>query len=119
MSDKFEYPSPVWLREAIHEIHTEMDEIRKHANDNCRKILTPASPFGLDVKHWYDMIHAYSALMKIVKSPNKNWNVGLAYRFAKRKGVVSPKSLSLSEIKDGLRFCRIKQEEARKRSAQS
>ena len=51
MSDKFEYPPPVWLRKAINGIHTEMDEIRKHANDNCRKILTPASPFGLEVKH--------------------------------------------------------------------
>ena len=29
MSDTFEYPTPVWLREAINEIHTEMDEIRK------------------------------------------------------------------------------------------
>ena len=70
MSDKFGYPAPEWLKYAINAIHKEeMNEIRKYANDKCRKILTPASPFGLDIQHWYGIIHAYSALMKIVKNP--------------------------------------------------
>ena len=32
---------------------------------------------------------------------------------------MSPNTLSVCEIKDGLRFCKIKQEEARKRAVQS
>ena len=71
MSEKFGCPAPEWLNNAINEIHKEMDEIRKHANDKCRNLLTPASPFSQDNQHWYDIIHAYSALIKIVKNPER------------------------------------------------
>ena len=53
-------------------LHEEMDNIRKHASNKCRKILTPESEFSLDIQLWYDRIHAYKALLKMMDGPEKN-----------------------------------------------
>ena len=53
---------PEKLRAQIGCLHEEMDNIRKHASNNCRKILTPESEFSLEIQWWYDRIHAYKAL---------------------------------------------------------
>ena len=91
-----------------------MDKIRLHAEHNCRKIYTPESPFSPEIQAWYDRIHAYLALIKLLEN-SKNRNPENTFRFARRKGIDNPKSLSLKEIKEGLRFCRLRQIKARKK----
>ena len=119
MADKFGYPAPDWSRDAIVGIHIEIDEIRNNANDKCRKSLTPASPFGQDVQHWYDKIHVYLALMKIFKYLDKIIKYWTHLHIRQKKGIKIPKLLTVVEIIDGLKICRIRQTDARKRATQS
>ena len=63
---------PERLRDQIECLHEEMDNIRKHTSNKCRKILTPESEFSLEIQWWYDRIHAYKALLRMMTEPGKN-----------------------------------------------
>ena len=108
-------PVPGWLKKMTLAIHEEMDEIRLHDEHNCRKIYTPESPFSSEFQAWYDRIHAYLALIKLLED-STNRNADNTFRFARRKGIENPKSLSLRDIKQGLQFCRMRQIEARRKA---
>ena len=97
-------------------IHDEMDKIRLHAEHNCRKIYTPESPFSPEIQAWYDRIHAYLALIKLLEN-STNRNLENTFRFARRKGIDNLESLLLKEIKAGLQFCRLCQMEERKKGS--
>ena len=89
----------------IRVIHVDMDKIRLHAEHNCRKIYTPESPFSLEIQAWYDRIHAYLALIKLLENSDGRNNDNTC-RFSRRKGIENPKSMTMQEIKEGLRYCR-------------
>ena len=113
--DKTGAPVPGWLKKMIRVLHVDMDNIRLHAEHNCRKIYTPESPFSPEIQAWYDRIHAYLALIKLFENSDGR-NRDNTYRFAKRKGIENPKCLTMQEIKEGLRHCRMRQMEARRRA---
>ena len=70
---------PEQLKLQIEWLHDEMDNIRKHASNKCRKILTPESEFSLEI-HWgFSRIHAYKALLKMTSTPHKNYIQQIKY----------------------------------------
>ena len=93
-----------------------MDEIRIHAENKCRKTMTPVSGFSPHIQHWYDSIHAYLALLRRKESDRKHSNPSSKYRFAKNCNIEDPKKLTKEELRDALRYCKIRQEEVRKTS---
>ena len=111
------YPGPPWLEKKIVKLHVEMDELRMRASEKCRKILTPVAPCGPVIRHWDKMIHLYKALLKILTDPERHWNHLNTYRVANKKGIENPLLLSVDEVLDGLRYCRIQMDKARKSAA--
>ena len=100
------FPSPKWLQVMILKLHKQMDEIRIHAEKKCRKILKPDLPFSGPIQHWYDKIHAYQNLIKRLEGTTKN-NSNIV-RHAWRHGIDNPKSLTMDQLKDGLRLAQIR-----------
>ncbi len=100
------YLAPNWLRAMIIKLYKQTTEIRQHVEKKCQKILQPDSNFSPTVQMWYDRIHAYLQLIRLKEG--KVHNVGNIMHFAKRKHIENPKALLLEELKDGLRFARIR-----------
>ena len=109
-------PGPKWLESMIIKLYKQMDEIRVHAESKCRKIMTPVSDFSPQIQHWYDSIHAYLALLRLKESDKKYSNPSNTYRFAKNCNIENPKKLTKEELRDSLRYCKIRQAEGRKAS---
>ena len=63
---------------------------------------------------WYDRMHAYLQLIRLKEGKAKN--VGNLIHFAVRTNIQSPKKLTMEELKDGLRYCRIRKAELRKQA---
>ena len=114
-ASKLGTPTPKWLKKKIRLVHNDFDRIRLHAERNCRKIYTPESPYSRPIQVWYDRIHAYIALFKVLENPS-NRNVGNTFRFAKRQGIENPESMTLAEIEEGMTYCKIMQREAREKA---
>ena len=92
-----------------------MDGLRLHAEKNCRKILTPAAPCGPEVQYWYNRIHALKLMKRMLLKPQGKYNSSNNFRFASHL-MENPKSYNLMQIRDGIRYCKIKQKEARNRA---
>ena len=87
-----------------------------HAENKCRKIMTPVSDFSPQIQHWYDSIHVYLALLHLKESDKKYSNSSNTYRFAKNCNIQNPKELTKEELRDSLRYCKIRRAEVRKSS---
>ncbi len=57
------------------------------------------------IQMWYDRIHAYLQLIRLKEGKAKN--SGNILRFATRTNIQTPDKLTMEELKDGLRYCRI------------
>ncbi len=88
-----------------------MTEIRVHAEKKCRTILRVDSDYSPTVQLWYDRIHAY--LQLICMKEGKTKNNGNIIRFTVHTNIQDPVNLTMEELKDGLRYCRIQKEELR------
>ena len=99
------FPAPNFLRAMIIKLYRQMTEIRIHAEKKCGKILRPDSDYSPTVQMWYNRIHAYLQLIRLKEGKAKN--VGNVIRFAVRTNIQSPEKLTMEELKDGLRYCRI------------
>jgi hypothetical protein len=88
-----------------------MTEIRIHAEKKCRKILRPDSDYSPTVQMWYDRMHAYLQMIRLKEGKAKN--VGNIIRFAARTSIQTPDKLTMEELKDGLRYFRIRKAELR------
>jgi hypothetical protein len=86
-----------------------MTEIRVHAEKKCRKILRPDSDYSPTIQMWYDRIHAYLQLIRMKEGKTKN--TGNIIRFAMRTNIQDPTTLTMEELKDGLRYCQIRKRE--------
>ena len=109
-------PTPPWLRSTMIKLYKQMDDVRVHAERNCRKFKTPAAEFSPQVKHCYDRIHAYADLLKLKEGTNIHMNKANVRRRARRSEIENPASLSIKEIQDGLRYCRIRAKDLRKQA---
>ncbi len=89
----------------IIKLYRQMTEIRVHAEKKGQKILQPNSDYSPTVQMWYDRIHAY--LQLILLKDGKAKNVGNVICFAVRTNIQTPTKLTMEELKDGLRYCRI------------
>jgi hypothetical protein len=99
------HPTPNFLRAMIIKLYSQMTEIRVHAEKKCRKILRPDCDYSQTIQMWYDRIHAYLQLIRLKEGKAKN--SGNIIRFAKRTNIQLPEVLTMEELKDGLRYCRI------------
>ena len=106
-------PCPDWLKKMITTLYTQMDEIRKHAERNCRKILRPELCFSPPVQHWYDKVHAFKRLIRLREGTGSYIDGSRAVRFAKRKGIKDPKSMTLEQLKDGLQAAQLRKKQLR------
>ena len=93
-----------------------MDEIRVHAEKKCRKFKTPAAEFSPTIQHWYDRIHAYMDLLKLKQGTQKYMNKGNVRRNARRRNIKNPANLTVEEIQDALRYCRIRASDLRRQA---
>ncbi len=91
-----------------------MTELRVHAEKKCRKILHPDSNYSPTFQMWYNRIHAY--LQLILMKEGKTKNVGNIIRFAICTNIEDPGKLTMEELKDGLRYCRIQKAELQKQA---
>jgi hypothetical protein len=99
------FPTPNFLQAMIINLYRQMTEIRVHAEKKCQKILRPDSDYSPTVQMWYDRIHAYLQLIRWKEGKAKN--VGNIFCFATRTNIQTPDKLTMEELKDGLRYCRI------------
>ena len=109
-------PTPLWLRSMMIKLYQQMDEIRVHAEKKCRKFLTSAAEYSPALQHWYDRIHAYMDLLKLKQGTHKYMNKGNVRRNAKRRYIKHPACLTVEEIQDALRYCRIRANDLRKQA---
>ena len=107
-------PTPPWLRSMMIKLYQQMDEIRVHAEKKCRKFLTPAAEYSPVIQHCHNRIHTYMDLLKLKQGTHKYMNKGNVRRNAKRRDIKNPASLTVEEIQDALRYCRIKASDLRK-----
>jgi hypothetical protein len=107
-------PTPNFLRAMIIKLYRQMTEIRVHAEKKCRKILRPDCDYSPTIQMWYDRIHAYLQLIRLKEGKAKN--SGNILRFATRTNIQTPDKLTMEELKDGLRYCRIRKAELRKQA---
>ena len=70
--------------------------------------MTPAAEFSPVIQHWYGRVHAYMDLLKLKQGVKKFMNKGNARRKAKRSAISNPADLSEEDIRDALRYCRIR-----------
>ena len=108
------FPTPNFLRAMIIKLYKQMTEIRVHAEKKCRKIKRPECDYSPTIQMWYDRVHAYLQLIRLKEG--KAHNTGNILRFAKRTNIQSPDKLTLEELKDGLRYCKIRKAELRKQA---
>jgi hypothetical protein len=99
------FPSPNFLRAMIIKLYQQMTEIRVHAEKKCRKILQSDSNYSPMIQMWYDRIYAYLQLIRTKEGKTKN--NGNVICFTARTHIQDPNNLTMEELKDGLRFCRI------------
>jgi hypothetical protein len=114
MTQYCKYPAPRWLRAMIIKLYKQMTEIRIHAEKKCRKILCPECNYSPTIQMWYDRIHAYLQLIRM--KDDKTRNTGNILRFARKQYIENPEELSLEELKDSLRFARIRKADLRKQA---
>ena len=116
-AQQYSYPPPDPFRLKCDAIHTQIAEIRLHAESTCRKILKPSLEFSPTVQFWYDRAHAYILLIKIKSGEARKYtDVSRAMRFAACKKITDPRSLTLEQCQDGLTACRLRQKELRRTS---
>ncbi len=108
------FPSPNFLQAMIIKLYRQMTEIRVHTEKKCRKILRPDSNYSPTIQMWYDRIHAYLQLIHMKEGKTKN--TGNIIRFAMRTNIQDPTTLTMEELKDGLRYCRIRKGELRQQA---
>ena len=71
---------------------------------------------GPQIQHWYDSIHAYLALLRLKEYDKKYSNPSNTYRFARNCNIENPRKLTEKELRDSLRYCKIRRAEVRKSS---
>ena len=82
LSDDYKGEPPAWAKTKISRLHKEIDDLRLHAERKCRKIMTPAAPFGPEVKYWYNRIHALKSMKRMLLNPDAKFNRSHNYLFA-------------------------------------
>ena len=100
----------------IIKLYKHMDEIRVHAEKKFRKFKIPTAEFSPQAQHWYDRIYACMDLLKLKEGTKKFMNKGNVTRRVKRSKIENPAGLSVKEIKEGLRYCRIRANNHRKQA---
>ena len=106
-------PTPPWLKNMMLTLYRQMDEVRIHAEKKCRNFMTPAAEFSPAIQHWYNRIHAYMDLLKLKQGVKKYMNKGNVRRKAKRSAISNSADLSEEEIRDALRYCRLRASDLR------
>ena len=71
----------------IIKLYKQMDEIRVHAESNCRKIMTLVSDFSPQIQHWYDSINACLAMLRLKEYDKKYSNPSNTYHFARNYNI--------------------------------
>ena len=105
---------PQRLLNQAEQLHKETLEHRLGAERKCRKILKPESEFSLPVKFWYDRIHAYKGLIRLLEGKHHRMGRSRVYRFAKNHDIENPQSLTISDCKIGIASAKLKQRVIRK-----
>ena len=116
-SQLYNFPPPTTFQSKCNITHEQIAQIRLSAESTCRKILKPALEFSPTVQFWYDRAHAYILLIKIKSGVARKYtDISRAMRFAARKKITNPRSLTLEQCQDGLTACKIRQKELRRTS---
>ena len=88
-----EQPIPRWLEQMTQKLYTQMDEIAKHSEKKCRKILRPAADYSPPIQYWYDKIHACKNLINLKEGTKKYINKSRVIKFAKKHMINNPHGL--------------------------
>ena len=63
-----------------------MDEIAKHTEKKCWKILRPAVDLSLPIQYWYNKIHADKNLINLKEGTKKYMNRSRVIKFSAKGG---------------------------------
>ena len=107
---------PKWLASIIIKLYKQMHEIRVHAENKCRKMMTHVTNFSPQIQHWYGSIYTYLTLLRLKELDRKYNNPSNTYRFAENCNIEDPKKPTKEELRDALRCCKIRHKEFRKSS---
>jgi hypothetical protein len=100
------YPVDPSVAAKMERIDEQVKEIQLASEAKCRKITKVPLPFSEPVKYWVMRRRSYMELIKFQKGRTRN-NSNLIRR-AKKMGIPDPKSLSLSQLNDGVRYCKLR-----------
>ena len=74
------------------------------------------SDFSPQIQHWYGIIPLYLALLRLEESDRKYSNPSNTYHFARNRNIEFPRKLTKEELRDSLRYCKIRRAGVRKAS---
>ena len=109
-------PAPSCLRSMMVNLYQQMNEIKVHVEKKWRKFLTPAAEYSPVIQHWYGRVHAYMDLLELKQGTHKYMIKDNVRRNAKRRNISNPADLSVEEIQNALRYCRIRASDLRKQA---
>lgn len=117
-SNHYSFPPPLIFRDKCETIHQQIAEIRLLAESQCRKLYTPSLEFSPTIQYWYDRAHAYQQLIKIKEGKAKKYtDISRAIKFAAKKNIPNPRTLTLQQCIIGLAACKLHQKDLRKSSS--
>jgi hypothetical protein len=86
-------------------LDTQMEEMQRGSENQCRQIFSTAMPFSEPVRVYHLRRRAYQGLLNVRISDGRTRNASNAYREALRRGIPSPRLLSVDQCRDGIEAC--------------
>ena len=106
------YPASPEQQIAAEHLDTQFVELQRCSEKRCRKITKTDLPHSLPVKYWVMRRRSYMELIKC--RHGKVRNVGNVMNRARKNGIEHPRSLTLSQLEDGVALCKHRMHELRK-----
>ena len=107
-----EYPATAVQQAAMETIDIQHKEIQLTSEQKCRKIYKPDMPYSLPVRFWAMRRRSYKELIKRLNGKTRN-DSNIVDRAIKR-GIPNPRQLTMLQLEDGDKYCRMRLHELRK-----
>lgn len=99
------FPTSASNRATMQILDTQMEEMQRGSEHQCRQIFSTAMPFSEPVKVYHLRRRAYQGLLNALTPDGKSRNASNAYRDALRCGIPTPRLLSADQCRDGIEAC--------------
>jgi hypothetical protein len=98
------YPAPPHVIAALERLDKQIEEIFKHAENNCRKIAKIDGEFSIPAKYWHEKMVSIKALKR--RLLHKTRNDGNICRTARRHNISHPRQYTSAQLDQLYRMAR-------------